>query len=116
MLIVDGLKLIMNTAYGLINSNYKLPISCKVLGRFICLKGQALLLNLAYKIISFDANIKLINVNTDGLIIKLPDEKNHDYIQHIIDDDRNGYFTLGSDKIDLLVQSDVNSYIKICYF
>lgn len=104
-----GLKLILNSAYGLINSNFELPISCKVLGRFICLKGQSMLINLAEKLVNLSNEIKLINVNTDGLIVKAILEE----IIHIVEKDKDGYFVLGVDKIKFLHQEDVNSYIKV---
>lgn len=109
-LLVSGLKLILNTAYGLINSNFELPISCKVLGRFICLKGQSLLLNLSYKLIELNNMILLVNVNTDGIIVKLPENCN---IDQLIKDDIDGYFILGVDHINKIIQKDVNSYLKI---
>lgn len=99
--IYKGIKLILNTAYGLINSNFKIPISCKALGRFICLKGQSLLLNLCYE---FMNSCKLININTDGIILK----KMIDCILNINDDN---YFILEDTNIDYLVQNDVNNYI-----
>jgi len=110
LLIVEGLKLILNTAYGLINSNFELPISFKPLGRFICLKGQSLLLNLAYKLIKYNNDISLVNVNTDGIILKLPENCN---IDQLIKEDIDGYFVLGVDKIKKIIQRDVNSYLKI---
>jgi len=102
----QGLKLILNTAYGLINSNFRLPIASKKLGRLICLKGQSMLLNLMYKL----GKTEIANVNTDGIIIK--NTENLD-IDQIVKDDEDGYFVLGVDTIEKLIQKSVNSYIKI---
>jgi len=102
----QGLKLILNTAYGLINSNFKLPIANKTLGRLICLKGQSMLLNLMYKL----GKTEIANVNTDGIIIK--NNLNLD-IDKIVKEDEDRYFVLGVSKIDKLIQKSVNSYIKI---
>jgi hypothetical protein len=101
--LIGGVKLILNTTYGLINSNFTLPISCKVLGRFICLKGQSMLLNLAYKLTQDDPDLKLVNLNTDGIIVetKLP-----------IAIENDGYFILDNSEIKNLIQLNVNSYIK----
>lgn len=104
VIIVEGLKLILNSAYGLINSNFNLPISCKTLGRFICLKGQSLLLNLLEKLIN------PINVNTDGIIWKNDGSLN---VDKIIKEDENGYFKLDNTKIEKLIQNNVNNYIKV---
>lgn len=106
--LMKGVKLILNSSYGLINSNFRLPISCKKLGRFICLYGQSLLINLVSKL---SKGVELINVNTDGIIIKTDQEIK-------IEDD--GYFVLGIDKYKKIIQKDVNNYIldyktKGCY-
>jgi hypothetical protein len=98
--IMKGTKLILNSSYGLINSNFKLPISNKILGRFICLFGQSLLINLVSKL---PKNTPIYNVNTDGLIIK----KVLDTI--VVESDR--YFRLGVDSYNKLIQRDVNNYI-----
>ena len=100
----NGLKLILNTSYGLINSNFNIPISNKSLGRFICLRGQSLLLNLMSK---FSLDSKMINVNTDGIIV----DSKCDTVD-IVKNDKNGYFVLGVTKIGKLIQYDVNNYIK----
>lgn len=102
----QGLKLILNTSYGLINSNFKLSIANKTLGRLICLKGQSMLLNLMYKL----GNTEIVNVNTDGIIIK--NNLNLD-IDKIVEEDEDRYFVLGVSKIDKLIQKGVNSYLKI---
>jgi len=102
----QGLKLILNTAYGLINSNFKLSIANKTLGRLICLKGQSMLLNLMYKL----GKTEIANVNTDGIIVK--NTENLD-IDQIVKEDEDRYFVLGVSKIDKLIQKSVNSYIKI---
>jgi hypothetical protein len=104
-LIEGGLKLILNTAFGLINSEFNIAIACKTLGRFICLKGQSLLLNLCSKL----HDSILINGNTDGIIIKV----GADDIDQIIKDDEDRYYTLSRKNIDLLIQNDVNTYIMV---
>jgi hypothetical protein len=104
-LIESGLKLIMNSSFGLINSNFNLAISNKNLGRFICLKGQSLLLNLISKL---PDNTLLINNNTDGIIVP----KEGINIESIVESDRDRYFTLGVKEINNLVQYNVNNYIK----
>jgi hypothetical protein len=102
-LIVDGLKLILNSTFGLINSNFNIPIAHKKLGRFITLKGQSLIINLADKILSEGKDCKLVNLNTDGVI----GEGNPPEIP------ADGYFKLGKIIIEKMIQRDVNSYIKI---
>jgi hypothetical protein len=105
-LIEGGLKLILNTCYGLINSEYKIAIACKTLGRFICLKGQSLLLNLCSKL----KDSELINGNTDGDILKVG---TGDDVEQIMKDDIDGYYKLSRKDISYMIQSDVNTYIKV---
>jgi len=109
-LIQEGLKLILNSTFGLINSLFNIPIACKNLGRFICLKGQSLIINLSHKVLKDDKNCDMVNVNTDGIIIK--PSINID-INRIVKEDEDGYFKLGVDIISKIIQKDVNSYIKI---
>jgi hypothetical protein len=103
-----GLKLILNSVSGLINSDFKIPIASKKLGRFIVLKCQSLLYNLCR------ANNDLIapNLNTDGVYFEIEDENR---INQIIEEDykRNGegYYKLEVDVIEKIVQKDVNDYI-----
>jgi hypothetical protein len=101
---ISGTKLFLNSAYGLINSNFDIPISNKNLGRFICLTGQSLLINLIYK---FDDETILGNVNTDGIIAKT----NQD-IKLLCSEVENGFYKLGVTKIEKIIQKDVNNYIK----
>jgi len=107
-LIESGLKLILSMVCGLINSNFNIAIACKNLGRFITFKGQSLIINLTHKVLKFDPNAEIIDVNTDGIIIKTT--KNMD---KIINEDKDGYFKLGKDIITKIIQKDVNNYIKI---
>lgn len=106
--IVNGLKLVLNMLYGLINSNFNIPIACKILGRFICLKGQSLLINLSDKLVMKSPDIKIVNANTDGIICQIPDNIN---IDDVVEADKDRYLTLGVDKYKKLIQHDVNTYI-----
>lgn len=101
--LVQGLKLILNSAGGLINSNYNLPIACKNLGRFIPLKGQSLILNLCDEL---KKQHKISNVNTDGIICS----KNPLKVLKIKQD---RYFNVGMKTIDQLIQNDVNNYLAV---
>jgi hypothetical protein len=102
-LIEKGLKLILNSCYGLINSNYKRPLSNKKLGRFICLKGQSLLYNLITR-----NNLKPCNINTDGAYSDIPDD-----IDKIIENEKDGYFKIDYKLIKKAIQFDVSNYLMI---
>jgi hypothetical protein len=106
--IQNGLKLILNSTYGLINSTYKIKLANKVLGRFICFKGQELLYNLCKR----NPDIKTPNINTDGvyfILNSLEEGKTIADIDYKINDE--GYFKIEVDKVEWLIQNDVNNYI-----
>lgn len=106
--IQGGLKLILNSTYGLINSTYKIKLANKVLGRFVCLKGQSLLYNLC----SRNPDKEAPNINTDGVYFELDSLEEglkiaeEDYIKN-----GKGYFKLDVDPVNWIIQNDVNNYI-----
>lgn len=108
-ILIKGTKLILNTAYGIINSNFKLSISNKIMGRFVCLKGQSLLINLIDKL----GKCLLDNVNTDGIIIEIDKIIECEWLPKLIESDENRYYKLGVNYYKELIQSDVNNYILI---
>jgi len=106
--IIDGFKLLLNMSYGIINSNFNLGISNKTLGRFICLFGQSLLINLAHDLC--EVGCELVNDNTDGIICKKPIDLD---ISEVIKKNEKNYLSLGITKIQKLYQLNVNNYLKI---
>lgn len=104
-----GVKLLLNTLYGLINSEFKLPVACKTLGRFICLKGQSMLINLMDKLHEKHEKVRVVNSNTDGIIVdNIPEA----VINEICNESDSEYFKVGVDKIEKLIQNNVNNYLK----
>jgi hypothetical protein len=107
----DGCKLLLNSLYGLVNSEFNFSISHKQLGRFICLYGQYRAIELCKLIKENSPGSKLVNVNTDGIII---DNIDHFICSEIaIQDKQDDIVVLGINKIDKIIQNDVNNYIKI---
>ena len=106
--IQKGLKLILNSTYGLINSEYDIPIANKTLGRFVILKCQSLLYNLCTR----NKDLFAPNINTDGVYFEIEDKE---LIQKIVDADfeanGKGYFELDVDMVEWTIQNDVNNYI-----
>lgn len=105
-----GCKLLLNSCYGLINSEFNICIANKTLGRLICLYGQYKCIQLADKILEVSPLSKLINVNTDGIIAN---NLSDNLIKMINDSLNTETFLLDYNKIDTLIQFDVNNYIKI---
>ena len=107
----DGCKLLLNYLYGLINSEFNFSISHKQLGRFICLYGQYRAIELCKLIKKNSPESKLVNINTDGIIIDNIDKFICSEIA--IQDKQDNIVILGINKIDKIIQNDVNNYIKI---
>lgn len=108
--ISNGAKLLLNSLYGILNSTFNLPISNKVLGRFICLYGQYRAIELSKLIVNKAPESQLSNINTDGVIAT---NLTKDIVDEIVTIDKDNYLTLGVKTIDKLIQYDVNNYIKI---
>lgn len=107
----EGCKLMLNSAYGIINSEFNFSVAHKQLGRFICLYGQYRAIELCKKIKKHSPNSNIVNLNTDGVIIDNIDEYT---VRKICEEDReDDYVVLDAKKIDKVIQFDVNNYIKI---
>lgn len=107
--IQEGLKLLINSSYGLVNKPYddKKGISHKNLGRLICLYGQKLALDM----VLYNQEVKPININTDGIFFVVPD---HIDVNKIVNDlSIQTGITLEADKFITIIQDNVNNYIAI---
>lgn len=104
-------KIILNGTYGICKDKYN-PAYDPRQANNVCINGQLLLLDLIEKLEVIE-EFELIQSNTDGLIIKIPDT---DYHFNMVDDicyeweTRTG-MTLGFDFVKEIYQGDVNNYI-----
>lgn len=102
-------KIILNSTFGITNDPYSLAYDPRR-NHEVCINGQLLLLDLLEKL---EGHCELIQSNTDGLIIQIPDT---DEAWNEIDDicyeweHRTG-MGLGFDIITEIYQKDVNNYI-----
>jgi len=109
---VKGIKLALNGAlYGKSNSEYSFMFDPQFM-MLICVNGQLLLSMLAEQLV-LKAKAKLIQVNTDGVMIKVA-RKN----RHLVDQVTQEWMRLTSLKLDydhfrMIVQRDVNNYFGI---
>lgn len=104
-------KIVLNGTYGICKDKYN-PAYDPRQANNVCINGQLLLLDLIEKL-EVIPEFELIQSNTDGLIIKIP---NTDYHFNMVDDicyeweSRTG-MTLGFDFVREIYQGDVNNYI-----
>lgn len=105
------LKLILNTTYGCQNNQYNDLFDPKG-ARGTCITGQLLISELTEKVYAI-GNVELIQVNTDGLMIKIPKSKLDEYYKVSDEFSKKCGIELEYDIIDKIIQRDVNNYIMI---
>lgn len=106
------LKLVLNSTYGVMkdkNNGLYDPLQANM----VCLHGQLLLLDLIERL---EPHCEIIQSNTDGILIKLPDGSDETY--YLIDDicyewEQRTHLTLEFDEYKKVFQKDVNNYIIV---
>ena len=106
-------KIVLNSTYGICKDKYSLAYDPRQANN-VCINGQLLLLDLIEKLEAIDG-FELIQSNTDGLIIKIP---NTDDAFYQADDichewEQRTKMGLSFDYIHKIVQKDVNNYVFI---
>lgn len=109
-----GYKLCNNKAYGAMKDKYN-PLYDPLMANNICVTGQLALLLL---IEMLEPHCQLIQSNTDGLIVKLPDLDTYEVIDDIAYKwEQMTHVKLGFDPIiTKIYQKDVNNYLFIDEF
>ena len=108
----DAMKLICNTTYGAMGDKTNDLYDPKM-ERSVCITGQLRLLELANNLVANCPSLKVIQLNTDGIMVSLDNSDIGKY-QEISKEwqDRTG-FELEEDKIKKIIQKDVNNYIEV---
>lgn len=108
----NALKLVCNTTYGAMLNKYNDLFDPKM-GRSVCITGQLRLLELANHLRAECPTLKIVQLNTDGIMVSL-DNCDVDKYQEICQEwqDRTG-FELEEDFIKKIIQKDVNNYLEI---
>lgn len=108
----NALKLVLNTTYGAMLNQYN-DLFDPRMGRSVCVSGQLFILELAQRYVTHLSTVKLIQLNTDGLMVSIEEaevpallEINEEWMK------RTG-FMLEEDVIDQIIQKDVNNYVEI---
>lgn len=108
----NALKLVCNTTYGCLLNQYN-DLYDPLMGRSVCISGQLYLLELAEHCYKDIENLKIIQLNTDGIMVEC-DKKDYPELTEICNEwqKRTG-FDLEEDTLSKLAQKDVNNYIEI---
>ena len=108
----NALKLVANTTYGAMLNRYN-DLFDPLLGRSVCITGQLRLLELTNHLVAECPTIKIVQLNTDGIMVSLDDDDLDTYNAICQEwQDRTG-FELEEDCIAEIVQKDVNNYVEI---
>ena len=108
----NTLKLVLNTTYGAMLNPYN-PLYDPLMGRSVCISGQLFLTELVIAYVKTCENIKIINLNTDGVIFSInKEEMPKIYAINEEWQNRTG-FILEETKIKKIVQKDINNYIAV---
>lgn len=113
----NALKLVLNTTYGaMLNGKDGTAFNDlydPLMGRSVCISGQLFLLELSEHLIAKCPTLKIIQLNTDGIMVSFDHEDEAKY-QEITQEwqDRTG-FELEEDFIRKIVQKDVNNYVEV---
>lgn len=107
-----ALKLIANTTYGATLNQYN-DLYDPLMARSVCVSGQLYLLELAEHLFRDIPNLKIVQLNTDGIMVEF-EESYYAAVLAITDEwqKRTG-FELEEDKITAIYQKDVNNYVEI---
>ena len=110
--VANALKLVCNTTYGCLLNQYN-DLYDPLMGRSVCISGQLYLLELAMHLYREVEELKIIQLNTDGIMIEF-DDSQYRLVNDIITEwqSRTG-FDLEEDIITKIVQKDVNNYIEV---
>ena len=109
----NTLKLILNTTYGasLAATN---PLYDPLMGRSVCITGQLYILELAMRYLRACTTVRILQLNTDGLMISLDEDELPTIYR--INDDWMAEKTLLLEEdppIKAVYQKDVNNYIIV---
>lgn len=101
-----GLKLILNSVYGLLKSEYSLLFNEKA-STSVCAIGQAILYDLGKRL---SPSCEIVQLNTDGVAF-IPYSDDYKRVWKEWEQDYN--LTLERDDFKLFLQRDVNNYIAV---
>ena len=108
----NALKLVVNTTYGASLNKYN-DLCDPLMGRSVCITGQLFLLELAQHLYKDIPDLRIVQLNTDGIMIEF-DDSQYEQVQDILKEwqSRTG-FELEEDSIAQIAQKDVNNYVEV---
>lgn len=108
----NALKLVVNTTYGASLNKYN-DLFDPLMGRSVCVSGQLFLLELAQHLYKEIADLRVVQLNTDGIMIEF-DDSQYDQVKEIVGEwQERTKFELEEDVVIQIAQKDVNGYVEV---
>lgn len=108
----NDLKLIVNTTYGATLAPFN-DLYDPLMARSVCITGQLRLIELAEHLYKEVPSLKIIQINTDGIMVSLDLNYEETYLEICEEWQNRTGFELEEDDIAEIVQKDVNNYIEV---
>jgi hypothetical protein len=107
--IANALKLVLNTTYGAMKNPYNALYDPRM-ANAVCISGQLYLIDLIEKL-EVIPTFKLIQSNTDGLIVSYDRQAEGQVNNAVHNWEMRTGFIMGFDGVEKIIQKDVNNYI-----
>lgn len=108
----NALKLIANTTYGATLNKYN-DLYDPLMARSVCISGQLYLLELSEHLVKEVPDLRIVQTNTDGIMVKFPLEQAGKVLDITIEWERRTGFELEQDAVASIAQKDVNNYVEV---
>lgn len=108
----NALKLVLNTTYGAMLNKYN-ALYDPLMGRSVCISGQLQLLEMAEHLTQECPTLKIIQLNTDGIMVSLDNSDIPKYQEITQEWEERTGFELEEDLIKMICQKDVNNYVEV---
>lgn len=107
----EALKLILNTTYGAMKNKYN-ALFDEYNASSLCYLGQLLLAALANRLYT-KVGVKIVQSNTDGILIKMDKSQETQVMEIVKDWETTTGFKMEAEDLKLFFQRDVNNYIEV---
>ena len=108
----NSLKLVLNTTYGATLNQYN-DLYDPLMARSVCISGQLYLLELASHLLQDIPDLRVVELNTDGIMVEFDDSQYHAVDAIIGEWQERTHFNLEEDVIARYYAKDVNNYVEI---
>lgn len=112
MVMADGFKLSANSVYGKSNDKHSFLYDPMYTLK-TTLNGQLMLTMLSEDLVLGLKNITILQINTDGITIKIPRDLLQPYYDICVNWEKNTHLTLEYVEYDKMIIADVNNYMAI---